>query len=120
MDSPIFYDIYGPPTKLRESNVFTGVCHSVRGQGVGMPDPRSLLGVYRRGGVGIPQGWDRYNQGVAVPGDGYTWYTSPSVLTSSDIHRSGRYASCWNAFLLIPVITIEKTQSQCPLEVFVK
>ena len=40
-----FYNIYRPPTKLREANVFTGVCHSVHeGWGVGISGTRSLLG----------------------------------------------------------------------------
>ena len=26
-------NFYRPPTKLREGNVFTGVCHSVQGRG---------------------------------------------------------------------------------------
>ena len=59
MDSPTCYDIYGPPPKLREGNVFTGVCHSVQRVGVGMLGPKSLLELYQ--GVGIPQGWDGYN-----------------------------------------------------------
>ena len=34
---------YRLPTKLREGNVFTGVCHSVHMVVVGMPGPSSLL-----------------------------------------------------------------------------
>ena len=46
-----FHNIYHPPTKLREANVFTDVCHSVHeGWGVGISGTRSPLG------VGIPEG----------------------------------------------------------------
>ena len=72
-------DFYRPQAKLREGNVFTGVCDSVHGGGAG---------ACFRGGVPGPRGG--YGPGGGGPGgdppDGYCY---------------GRYASYWNAFLLI-------------------
>ena len=54
-------------------------------------------GGYTRGWVGIP--WDGWvYQGVGIPGIS-PGIPPPPVLTSSDGHRGGRYASYWNAFL---------------------
>ena len=37
-------NIYRPTTKLRENNVFTGVCPSTGGGGMDMPGPGYLFG----------------------------------------------------------------------------
>ena len=45
--------LYRSPTKLREGNVFAGICNSVQGNGwVGTPGPRSLLRAGMSGGGG--------------------------------------------------------------------
>ena len=89
---------YHPSTKLREGNVFTGVCQSFCPRGwvclvpgpfwVGMPSHRSLPG----GIPGTPSG--RY-----MP-----------RLTSSCGHRSSRYASYWNAFLFNSEMNLNELQ----------
>ena len=59
----------------------------------GMPSPRSLLGW-----VGMPGSKSL----VHVPPEGTpTVMYTPLVLTSSGDHRSGWYASYWNAFLFV-------------------
>ena len=116
-------NIYRPPTKLLEGNVFTSVCLSTgvgmggylwsqvlsRG-GVSILGPRSLPGewVPRGGyvqgvstqGVGYVQGWVLRGQysGSEYPGGGY----SPSLLTPSSGHQNmyGCQAGAYgNAFL---------------------
>ena len=63
---------YRPPTKLRESNVFTGVCH------------------FMWGWVCSREGWYvRYGYSPSIHG---TW-------TTTDTENNGRYASYWNSFL---------------------
>ena len=69
------------PTKLREGNVFTGVCLSTGG----MPGPRSL-----RGGVGVgkpcsrslPEGWVCKVQppGRYTPGTDIQWWLPKRVV----------------------------------------
>ena len=71
------------PTKLREGNVFTGVC------------------LFK--GVGThPQGW-------ICPGGGYS--PPPQYMGYYGIRStSGRYASYWNAFLLSLKFDLKKRQ----------
>ena len=106
---------YRPQTKLREGNVFTGVCDSVRG-GVCLPVPRGVSapgggpgprgvcscgeggcllweGVCSWGGL-LPGGLVR--EGVSAPWGG-AWWRPP------DGHCCGRYTSYWNAFLFFHV-----------------
>ena len=67
---------------------------------VGMPDPRSLWGVSL-----VPdqfQGVGGYTKGVYWGGeDNLVYPPPPPVLTSSDGHISGRYATFVNTFLLL-------------------
>ena len=105
-------DLYRPPTKLLEGNVFTGMFLSTT-RGVGrywfllgdMPGPRSLPG--DQGGytrqVGI--------LGVDIPGI-LTAPPPPPVPTSSDGHQSGQYASYWNAFLFSFIPQTQHTSVQ--------
>ena len=111
---------YRPSTKLGEGNVFTGVCHSVRGWvgrgylGYQVPSrgwvslvPRPFWGylwyqVPSRDGYAwsqVPSGGDGYVHGVGVCLGVGMWVPTPLVPTSSGGHRSGQYASYWNAFL---------------------
>ena len=88
---------YRPQMKLREGNVFTGVCDSVHGGGClllgGLVRGRGwwcLLpggGFLDPGGISGPRGV--CSQGVSGPG----------VDTPPDSYCRGRYASHWNAFL---------------------
>ena len=73
-------DYYRPQTKLREGNVFTGVCDSVH-RGVPAPGGVCPGGVPGPGGRLVPGG---------VPGG-----------DPPDGHCCGRYASYRNAFLLV-------------------
>ena len=91
--------------KLREGNVFTGVCHSIhKGRGmVGISGTRSLVGVnismgYVRGWIcpeGVSGGW--VSGGVGT----HPRYMGPRILC--DMMTSRWYASYWNAFLSIIV-----------------
>ena len=75
-----YYNFYRPQTKLRKGNVFTPVCDSVhRGW--------SLWGVSIQGSLWLQGGC--FCPGGLCRGD--TFHTV----------KSGRYASCWNAFLFL-------------------
>ena len=64
-------------------------------------------GRYTQGGrrLGRYTEWDRYTLGGR-----YTRYLSHTILTSSDDHQSGRYASYWNAFLLLNIFGLPHLQ----------
>ena len=83
--------IYRPPTKLWEGNVFTPVCHSVQWEVVSPLGGDSLDGEPL---LDIVYPWTEI-----VPGQRPPWTETPPGLTSSGGHRSGRYASYWNAYL---------------------
>ena len=87
---------YRPQTKLRQGNVFIGVCLSTGG----ISGSVSLLwGGYLwyhvpSGGIQVSRGGHVQEVGTHPPPPGYMgqyeiWSTS------------GRYASCWNAFLFL-------------------
>ena len=86
---------YRPQTKLRECNVFTRLCHSVRrGGGNNVTSclvPCSFWGVWSRGGGG------------SGPGKG----SGPGVGKQHPPprnHKSEWYTSYWNAFLLREIL----------------
>ena len=102
---------YRPQTKLREGNVFTGVCDSVHGMGV---PSCSQGGVCSWGGA--------WSQGVCSCGGGCllwegvcSWGVCSRggpggclppggcLVETPDGHCCGRYASYWNAFLFFHV-----------------
>ena len=106
---------YRPQTKLREGNVFTGVCDSVRG-GVCLPAPRGVSapggGSWSQGGLllwggGLSALGGCLLLGGSAPGGpgprggvcpmGGAWWRPP------DGHCCGRYTSYWNAFLFFHV-----------------
>ena len=90
---------YRPPTKLREGNVFRGVCLSTgvylwshvlsRGWVSLVPGPLGRGGGYVQG-VGMSEGW-------VCPGVGTL--PTPDMAYYGILSASGWYASYWNAFL---------------------
>ena len=66
---------YYSPQQLREGNVFTDVCHSVRG--VGIPGPRYLLG----GGEGVCIPGPRSLPGGCMTYDTHPWIYQASLST---------------------------------------
>ena len=98
-------DIYCSQTKLWEGNVFTGVCPSFCPWG-DIGNITCIMGIGHTVGTYPP------------PPASDIWWSSletcsilftsgpihpPAVLTSSGGHRSGRYASYWNALLTFKV-----------------
>ena len=63
--------------------------------------------VWIRGGGGRYTQWGRYlgryTEGDSMVWGRYTRYLPHTILTSSDGHQSGRYASYWNAFLFLNI-----------------
>ena len=82
------WSYYRTQTKLREGIVFTCVCHSVLGRGY---DVTSCL---------VPCSF-RGEGGVCSRGEG----------TTPPNHKSGRYASYWNAFLYCKLFPENNYQS---------
>ena len=87
-------DCYLPLTKLREGNVFTGVCYSVQAGGYAHSQVSSGVGGYA---------WFQV-PGTRPPEGTTTVMYTPPVLTSSGDHRSGRYASYCNAFFFAVLV----------------
>ena len=83
----LFNDYYWPQRSCGQGNIFTPVCHSVHGGGVGLPE--CMLGYH-------PPGLDT----TTPPGpDTPPREETPPRADSSIRSASGRYASFWNAFL---------------------
>ena len=81
---------YRPQTKLREGNVFTGVCDSVHG---GVPGPGGLW--FQWGGA--------WSGGAGPGGSGLGGVPGGD---HADGYCCGRYTSYWNAFLLLIPVNI--------------
>ena len=119
---PLVMVYYRPQTKLREGNVFIGVCLSFcSGEGVPMwplawywtYPPPFKHGTWVHTPFPSSQTWGlgtippRYRQLVVITADLFklgrlgTYGPTPLVLRSSDGHQNkhGRYASYWNAVL---------------------
>ena len=75
---------YRPPTIVREGSIFTCVCHSVHRGVVWLSHPRTTSPPPRPEHL-TP--WGQYPPGTRPP---------PPLRN----HKSGRYTSYWNAFLL--------------------
>ena len=108
-------DIYRPPTKLGEGNIFTGVCHSVHKGGIGYhwsQVPSWSLVPCPFGGVGylwshVPS-WGVKVSGGRVSGDRV--YPLPGYSTPTWKYKSERYTSYWNAFLCVEAFVVNKAQ----------
>ena len=104
-----YQNSYRPQTKLREGYVFTGICDSVHRGGstwAGAPPAGTPPGRYTPlGRYTFPQSGTPPRAGTPrrqVPPAG----TPPGSSTCWEIRAtSGRYASYWNAFLLVKVST---------------
>ena len=83
---------YRPQTKLREGNVFTGVCDSVHG---GVPGPGGCLFT---GGCLVLGGACSGGGLLLAPGEGGVPGGDPP-----NGYCCGQYASYWNAFLYFKV-----------------
>ena len=99
--STVFY--YRPQTKLREGNVFTCVCDSVHGGRCLVPG-----GLLLEGGacswVGVCSGGGAWSQEEGVPGPRGGVPAPGGEVPGGDPPDGfccGRYASYWNAFLLL-------------------
>ena len=106
------YVHYRPQRSCGQGNIFTPVCHSVHGGGGGFclnacwdttpPDqadpPRSDITTTTT--PSPPPGTRQTPPDQTPPG---TWQTPPPETDSSIRSTSGRYASYWNAFLLLDV-----------------
>ena len=112
------FPFYRPQTKLRKGDGFTPVCQSfcsqrghawqgacvargIRGRGVCVVGAACVVGghVWQGGmcGRGACVAGGMCGRGACMPG---------GVRGRTDGHCSGRYASYWNAFLWINVLTI--------------
>ena len=126
----LLYSVLLPPaTKLGQGYIFTGVCDSVHGSGGQGGLPQCMLGYHPPrqgrppppGKVDPPPGketpWARQTppqQGRPPWQGGSPWRGRPSLRSASWEIRStsGRYASYWNAILVLhlpSVLAIEKT-----------
>ena len=94
-------NFYRPQTKLQRGNVFTPVCHSVcRGACVagGAWQGACMTGSMHRGGRGHV--WGVCMAG-GMCGRGVCMVGGEGMHGRRDGHCCGRYASYWNAFLLL-------------------
>ena len=101
--NPVFHHLYRPKRSFGQGNIFTSVCHSFCSQG-GCLVWSGGVSATNFGGVSAP---NFFGGGVCSKFSGGGWSLIFGIRSTF-----GRYASYWNAFLLVKfMLLLEKSRN---------